>query len=488
MSKYHDIKNKYTLSIEEEKEYKKSSIAKMIEESHKKGEKLPDIVIKNTNFIEGFYLDYFLQTPEYTSHMIEKMTIAQNIIESLPFEFYKEYMDITWLKTFDEDSNRLINSLVYKEKNDVILHFLELISQENKKDDFKREVFEPIFNLNHHLYNLVQKDSSFKAVKNYFHLFKKALEVYEPFYLETCKSYKVKPKEIKKWHKDYEYLTMLHKDTKLHEINLYLLKHDETLEILKDVFNQYDNPKDNLMLSKEYFNDAVKNGSEKIVTYYIAELLKHNVMTQEQIENEIVKAFHEKITYIRSEISESFKNDYKNDYSNTYNIESVYNIAIKYGNYQPDYKKLSELLLIDNEEFQNNFLLKILNEDNIVLSGLNIDQWKILSQIVEQVKEITGKGLQQSAKQREGRYPKEAKDFVNEHPYEIIYKINRINKLFIGKGNPISEKELDKIYTVFKSEVSNKMLDPTFDMDKFRLNNRLQERFEQKGKAKAAKI
>lgn len=488
MSKYHDIKNKYTLNLEEEKEYKKSSIAKMIEESHKKGEKLPEIVIKNINFIEGFYLDYYLQTTEHTHHMIEKTTIAQNVIETLPFEYYKEYMDITWLKTFDENSNRLINSLIYKEKNDVIDHFLELVSQENKKDDFKREVFEPIFNINHHLYNLVEKDKSYKAVKNYFQLFKKALDIYEPFYLEMCKTYKVKPKEIKKWHRDYEYLTVLHKDTKLHEINLYLLKHDETLDILKDVFNQYENPHENLMLSKEYFNDAVKSGSEKIVTYYISELLKHNIMKQEEIENEIVKALHEKIRDISSELSDSFRSDYKNDYSQTYNIENVYNIAIKYGNYKPDYKKLSELILIDNQEFQTNFVSKIISEEKIILSGLNINQWKILSEIINQVKEVTGKGFQESSKQRDNRYPKEAKDFVNENPYEIIYKINRINKVFIGKGNPISEKELDKVYNVFKSEVSNKMLEPNFDMDKFRLNNRLQEKFEPKGKLKASKI
>lgn len=488
MSKYHDIKNKYTLSIEEEKEYKKSSIAKMIEQSHQKGEKLPEIVIKNINFTEGFYLDYYLQTTEYTHHMIEKTTLAQNVIETLPFEYYKEYMDITWLKTFDEDSNRLINNLIYKTKNEVVSHFLDLVSKENKKDDFKREVFEPIFNLNHHLYNLVEKDKSYKAVKNYFQLFKKALDIYEPFYLEMCKTYKVKPKEIKKWHRDYEYLTVLHKDNKLHEINLYLLKSDETLEILKDVFNQYENPHENLMLSKEYFNDAVKSGSEKIVTYYISELLKHNIMKQEEIENEIVKALHEKISDISSELSDSFRSDYKNDYSQTYNIENVYNIAVKYGNYKPDYKKLSELILIDNQEFQTNFVSKIISEEKIILSGLNINQWKILAEIINQVKEVTGKGFQESSKQRDNRYPKEAKDFVNENPFEIIYKINRINKLFIGKGNPISEKELDKVYNVFKSEVRNKMLEPNFDMDKFRLNNRLQEKFEPKGKSKASKI
>lgn len=488
MSKYHEIKNRHTMSIEEAREHRKSSISKMIEKAHENGEKLPDVILNSINFIEGFYLDYYVKTTELTYRVVEKITIAQNIMESLPFEYYKDYMDITWLKTFEDDSSRLINTLIYREQNDVVSHFLDLISQENKQDDFRQEIFEPLFNMTHHLFNLSERDKSYKAIKNYLNLFKKSLDVYEPFYLQMCDNYKIKPKELKKWHKNYEHLHILYKDNKLHEINLFLLKNDECLDMLKEIFNQYDSPKQNTLLTKEYFSEAIKFGSEKIVTYYISELLKHNIMTQEEIEFEIVKSFNEKITEITHNISDSFKESYKNDYSSTYNVENIYNIAIKYGNYKNDYKKLSELLLIDNKDFQNNFLSKILNEKNVILSGLSVNQWKHLGDMVDQIKELTGKGFTQSTKQRENRFPKEYNNFVNENPYEIVYKINRIKKLFKTKMSPLSEKELDKVYAVFKEEVNNKLLDPTFDIDKYRLNNKLQSKFEPKGKSKSSKI
>lgn len=504
MSKYHDIKKKYTISVEEEKEYRKSSITRMIEESYNKKENLPDIVLKNINFLEGFYLDYYVdyyvksnkqdsQFYKQHIHIVEKCTIAENIIENLPLKAYQEYMDITWLKILDNSKN-LISKLLHREQNDVVLHFLELVSKENKKDDFNQEVFNPIFNINENIFNLFSlfKNNSTLTIKNYFEVFKKALEVYEPFYLEECKNFKIKPEDIKKWHKNFDKIYILNQGSKknIHRINSFLLKSDEFIDLIKEVFNQYENPKDNTLLTKQYFTEAIKNGNEKIVTYYISELLKNKILTQEEIETQIVESLNEKLKEISNEISNSFKENYKYnfDYSYTYNIEKVYNIAIKYGNYKPNYKNLSILLLIDNKEFQENFVSKILNKENIVIYDLNVNQWKYLEQIIEQIKEISGKGFEKSVRQKEERYPKEMKDFIDNNPYEFLYIINIINKNFVEQSDVLNEKELDKVYDFFKKEVSNKMLDKTIDIDKLRLNNKLKENLEPKGKVKALKI
>ena len=159
----------------------------------------------------------------------------------------------------------------------MINHFLDLISKENVKEDFNREVFEPIFHLEHHMHNLMNnnfknRDNPAESVKNYFKTFYKGLEVFEPFYKEICKTYKTKAKDVKKWHKNFEYLYVLNRENKLHNINLHLIKNDEFLEIVKEIFSQYDNYKENLILSKEHFNEVIKSGSEKMVTFYISKL------------------------------------------------------------------------------------------------------------------------------------------------------------------------------------------------------------------------
>lgn len=489
MSKYQDIKMKPTLSSEEEKEYKKSSITKMIEKSYLKGESIPESILSSINFNEGFFIEYYkIGFDNHQFNMKENETIAQNIMSNLPLSMYEQYMDITWLKTFNDDSSKLMTSLIYRGSYDVIEKFLDLVSKEDKKVDFRREVFEPIFHLSHNLMNLYTEDKDTDKVKNYLKIFNKAIKVWEPFYKQTCKSYKVNPKNVNHWHRNFEYLSIFNDKNKLHDINLALLKNDEFLDFIKDIFNQYTNSKENTYLSKEHFEEAVKNSQEKIVTYYIAELLKNNEMTQEEIEKSIVKAFNEKILEMNSYISSSFRESYNNNYKNTYKIEEIYNLAVKYGNYQPDYSQLSTLLLIDNKEFQEKFFSKIVPEEKITIKNLNINQWKHVGHIVEQIKELTKKEFQPSYKQKENRYPKEHENFVKENPYEDIYIINQINKKYPGKANVISEKELDEVYAFMKENILNKIEDKNFDLDKYRLNNKLSLNLTEKGKVKAKKI
>lgn len=489
MSKYHDIKNQITISWEEEKEYKKSSITKMIEQSYLSGEKIPNIVLKNINFNEGFFVEYYVLDSENRQFNIkEKETIAQNIMFNLPLNMYEQYMDITWLKTFNDDSSQLLRSLIYKGKFDVIEKFLDLVSQEDKQDDFRREIFEPIFHLSHNLMNIADQEKAINNSKSYFKVFQKALQTWEPFYRQTCKSYKIKPKNVQHWHRNFEYLHIINDKNKLHDINLQILKHDEYLDFLKDIFNQYNNPKENTYLSKEYFEEAVKNNQEKIMTYYISELLKNNEMSQEEIEKSIVKAFNEKILEMNSYISKSFTESYSNNYKNTYDLEDIYNLAVKYGNYKEDYKALSTLILIDNSDFHSNFVSKILPEEKIIIKNMNINQWKQIGVMINQIKEITGKGLKPSLKQRENRHGKENKEFVEENPYEDIYIINQINKKYLGKAKPLTEKELNQAYEYLKKEIINHLESSNFDIDKFRLNNKLASNLVEKGKGKTPKI
>lgn len=260
MNQYKNIKS--VISLEEEKEYNKCSIARIIEEFYKNGEKLPKSIIDNVNFLEGFYVNYYLKLKEGNIHIEKKSTIAQNIMEKIPFEYYKEYVDINWLKTFESEKKFLINNLIDTNKYEIVCYFLDLVSKEDKEKDFKEYIFEPICEINRYIY-LIGRNKNHQEIKKYFEVLKKGLEIYEPFYLKICKKFNQIPIDPKKWHKNYKELTIFEKnqrlrDENLKQINLFLLTNDELLDILKDVFNQYENPQESNMLEKEYLKYAVK--------------------------------------------------------------------------------------------------------------------------------------------------------------------------------------------------------------------------------------
>lgn len=486
--KYNDIKKNYTVTHTEAKELKKCSITKIIEQYYIMGEKLPEAIINNINFLDGVFNEYYIKSENRHLHINEKQTVAQNIMESLNLEQYKSYINLDWLKTYDDDANKVIFSLICGQKYDVIHYFLDLIEKEDKTKKYNKEVFECIFNMNQHLEVMFANENYVELVTKYLKLFQRSLEVYEPFYQESCKKQHIVAKDVKNWHKEQEHLYMLHKGIKLHKVNIWLLKNDNFLCFIKDIFAQYDSPEENLFLSKEYFDEAIKNGSEKIVMFYISEFLTHNILTQEQIEEQINKSLHNKILEMSNEISSSFRNEYKNDYSNTYNLDKVYDIVIKYGNYQPDYEALSELLLIDNIEFQEKFVSKILKTEKVRLNNISVNQWKVLLEMVEMAKQITGKGFEPSYKQRQAKYPKEFESFVKENPYEIVYRMNRINTLFNEPVKPLSEELMQEVYELFKKEIACKLDGSNFNADNFILNNRLQRKLSAKNKIRGAKI
>lgn len=495
------------ISIEEAEVYHQSPVTQMIKAYHNKGEKLPELIYESINFTSGFFLESIVQIGKDSHEINTRETIAQNIINFLPFEMYEQYISLEWLNTYD-NSQDLMYSLIKRGKNNVIEKILDLIAAEEKeknkedKNFYEEVVFEPLFNLMKNINNISDKEDKNSKIKNYISLFNKGLKVFEPFYKQSCNVLNIKPGNLKKWHKEYYQNFLVAKNTKLDEFNLYLIKNDELLDTIKEIFNQYKNSKGNKLLSKEYLKEAVKNGSEKIVTYYIAELLKSSKMTQEEIEKSIVESLNEKIMEMKTYISNSFNGDYTNDYSNTFKIQEIYEIVNKYGNYVPDYEKLSNLILIDNNDFQVNFVQKILPKEKITMNGLNVNQLNQVGVIVKQIKELTGKGFQKSAKQRRNNYLKQHEVFVEENPYESIYIINQINKLYFpsvtSNETVISDekfivevkgKELDEVYEYVRNEIMVKMLEPDFNIImNIRLNDKLNNVLIEKGKVKQPKI
>lgn len=491
-SRYHQISEHKTYSYEETLELRKSPITKMIEDCHKQGIKLPQIVLNKLDFTTGFYTEFYVQFKDMgiSKEKIEE-TYAENLINNLPLEYYEKYMEITWLKTYKEERS-FISSLLYREKFDVVNKFLDFVKNENKEDDFTKEIYEPIFNLNSNLMNLSSKwiKNSEQAIKNYLKIFTKALEVYEPYYLHTSKIYGLKASKIvdpKKWHKNFDRIYLLNSNNKLHDINLELLKYDANIDFVKDIFSQYDNIKENLLLQEGYFCDAIKNGSEKIVTLFISEFLKHNLLTQERIEELIIKSFHEKVNEMESHVKDFFKDDYINDISLDFKLDKVYDIAVKYANYKVDNEILSKLLLSGNKQNKNLFN-KTIKENEFIYEKLNVKQWQAIGEIVEQMMNYNENGFQKSVKQRSKRHEKEVEKFLNENAYIELYVINQINKTFGKRKESISDKELEDIYKYVKKSIAIKLENRNFDFEKFTLNNKLLRNLDEKLPGKKPKI
>ena len=491
MRKYHDLKNKHVLNLEDTILEEKSSITRLIEIYNESGTPLDEKIFKNINYQEIFKFDYHVNSSNGSNwHMVEEQTIAENIMYKLPLDMYKDLMDITWLKTRKEE-RQLISNLIYKNKYDVIYNFLDLIKREDKKYDFEREIFEPIFSLEHHLRNKIDLNlSSSVNISKYLKLVEDTLVVYEDFYKEKYKQYgytSKKIKDVKKWHKNFSDIYSLNKDSKIENINSLLLKSKESYLFIKNIIEQYDKLEDNKLLNTNYFIEAIKNANEKVIDLYLAKYTK-NKYSSEKIESLFYEALKQSIDEFKKEINESFRSDYKNNYSDTYNIDKIYWFCKKYTNKEINPKIFTECILINDDNFQNNFLKKILPTSKVEIENLNINQWKHIGVILEELMSIHDSSYEQSIKQRENRFPRECKDFVNENPYKFNYIINRVNKLYPGIPESITEKELNEVFNYIKNNIEKHFSNKNIDVNKYRLNNKLQSYLTEKPKLKKSKI
>ena len=101
---------------------------------------------------------------------------------------------------------------------------------------------------------------------------------------------------------------------------------------------------------------------------------------------------------------------------------------------------------------------------------------------------INDSSYEQSIKQRENRFPRECKDFVNENPYKFNYIINRVNKLYPGIPESITEKELNEVFNYIKNNIEKHFSNKNIDVNKYRLNHKLQSYLTEKPKLKKSKI
>jgi hypothetical protein len=498
-SKYHQVKNKLYLKNEEEKEYRKSSIAKMIENFYINQEELPKEVLKSINFLEVFTLDYYMYIEKYQHniHINESQTIAENLINTLPLKMYEKYMDTSWLWNHKASTdNRLIANLIFREKWDILEKFLSIIEQETKENDFNQSFFEPIFAINDNLrdyYDSSEKENINK-VKNYFDIFQKTLFVFKDFYKYKCEEYKANYRDVTKWHRNFEYIYEINKNQTIEDINEILLKNDEFLYIIKDICSQYENPKKNSLLTKENFKKVIENGCENIFMFYKDEFIKHNILTQDELEKLLIDTFHETLIKAKKVNDEYFdKRENAKLIHETLAIDKIYNLVIKNTQYEPKYEYLSYLIFINNPKIDK--IIKTLPQNKIKIFGLNIEEIINIKTVFEDFLKYTGKydsfykDYENSIKK--SKLSKEIQKELLKHPQQLIYLSERAAKLFSENKTILKDKSMDKILNIIGEKLLYNLPIVLFsegDYEKIKIQYKLDKSLEEKTNKTKMKI
>jgi hypothetical protein len=496
-SKYHQIKKKLYILPTEEKEYRKSSITKMIEQYYLQKKEIPQEVIENINFLENIYFNYYMNNKEYNMHIDEKQTIAENLMDLLPLEMYEKYMDISWLMSNNSNNeNRLISNLIFRERWDVLEKFLSLINKETKENDFNKVFFEEVFDIEKKLDDCksFKKEKNYvEKVKNYFSFFEKTLIVFKDFHQYKCEQFKARYRDVEKWHKNFEYIYELNHHTELKNINEFLLEQDDFLDIIKNICKQYDNPKNNSLLTKENFKKVIKHGNENIFLFFMSEFLKNNFMQEKEIEELIKESFQEKVEEIIKK-NKMFFHEGKNSLKNTDNIDKVYNIVQKYSQYKPSNEELSTFLLIDNLNI-NKLIIKNVPKNKIKLLDLNLEELiaiKIIFQDILKTQKMEESFWESYKKDiLKIRVEPEVKKELLKYPCQLLYLSEKISKLYPNETIELKDKSMSKVLNAIEKHIFSefKQLESVHkNYTSIKLQYKLNELLEQKKETKKLKI
>ena len=377
------LKNKI-FSVEEGKDLEKSPIAKIIEYYFHRNEKVPVHVLNAIDFTSGYFNMYSVKYDTGVFSIKIEETYAENLFRTLPFEAYKDYMDLTWLKTFKDDYN-LVYSLIYNERYDVVLKFLDLIDQSDLSYDFSRDVFKNIFNIERVVKSLDSKKS--KTIDLYFNVFNRALVVYNKFLEKQCDEYKISRIDIKNWHKNYEKFYLLKEESGgFNNLNLFLCTNKNTVSLVKEVFSQYKDQKNNPLLSGYYFKNIIKSGNSDLVQLYIENYLENNfnLFFKNDIKDFFIEVFEECIDDVLKKRKDSIKYDGGSGFES--NIKEVYNIIKKFSDYEIDSSGLSKFVLVNDPELFDLVKESVAKKD-FYFDGMNYNQWVIFKNVFDKIKE-----------------------------------------------------------------------------------------------------
>lgn len=356
-------------------------------------------VMKNIDFHEKTSsTTSFKLSPEHqkTYYQYEE-SLACNIVNNLPFDMYKDYVTEKWIEHAVDDSKSTVVFTAIRKKQYALVSLLLDKASEYRKNNIKnfefaqqyeRNLLKPVLDLNTNIGNLNSDEVDLKQYADYLTLFKKALAQFKTHYDERgvlfSSSIELDKFNMNNWFENYKQITSMlyiNSDNKDNAI-MQILKRKEAYPFFNEIFLMQADNRNNPYIKKEFYQKTMFRGNETVLQH-LDEWIKP---TEKFIENTFEKAMSEWIEKYHDSIGRA---KFFDDGKDHLHIQLQTMLAV-FEKRVPEYflkNQKADLLQyyagIDYPEFDQVRKLHI-NEDTILMNGLNIRQWNYIHQCTEE--------------------------------------------------------------------------------------------------------
>lgn len=428
-------------------EHAQFNLTRLIRRNFEAGTPLPKEYFDGLDFLEEANKNLLLpvNAPYGKQHRyLVRESLAENIVGLLPLEYYKQYIQPTWIVKDDGETwgvvQRALNDQNYEflyELLDLSKDYLKDHSNLNKEEDrkfigtYENSLLAPILTLNANLMQLNSLRVSQSNYDGYMELFKKALVDFKEYYAQK---YEVllainHNKDIlfddKSWFRDYGKLeSSFRKTNRSSNILETVAKDPKAFNFYKDIFNQYGKDEKNPFFDLDLFKLALKYGNKKVVGH----LCENKAFNAKDINHAFESLINNWVDDQKDKIYGNLKNQL---YDKSAYFKNLLNIVQKnVSNHKiEDYSLFSNILLASNKEFVDEILDRYpklfeekLNHD------LTLSQWHY-------ARELFNDFMQEN-----GLKVVEAKNGCNYSSFEIYYLQNLTEHVIPSKELTLDEK------------------------------------------------
>lgn len=272
-------------------EHAQFNLTKLIRRNYEAGTPLPKEYFDGLNFLEES--TKVLMLPINASYGKQhrydvKGTVAENMVELLPLEYYKQYIHPTWIISSNSSNYGTVRKALDEQKYDFLYEvlsqckeYLKEHSDLNKREDnkfigaYENSLLSQILDLDSNLNQLKNLKLNQEAYDNYFKLFKTAISDFKEYYnnkhemLFNSKITKALEFNEKLWFHDYKKMRGIFRQYPNEKTVLETLAKDpKAFDFFKDIFNQYGKSENN-PFDKDIFEKAFYYDNKKVIAYIV---------------------------------------------------------------------------------------------------------------------------------------------------------------------------------------------------------------------------
>jgi hypothetical protein len=272
-------------------EHAQFNLTKLIRRNYEAGTPLPKEYFDGIDFLEesNKVLMLPVQATYGKQHRYDvQECLAANIVGLLPLEYYKQYIQPTWIMSNKSNDYGTVRKALDEQNYDFLYEILSQSKEylkdhsdtSNREDNkfigaYENSLLSQILDLDSNINQLNNLKLNQEAYDNYFKLFKTALSDFKEYY--NTKYEMLFNSEIAKnlefdenlWFQDYKKMKGIFRQYPNEKTVLETLAKDpKAFEFFKDIFNQYGKSEDN-PFDKDIFEKAFYHGNKKVVTYIV---------------------------------------------------------------------------------------------------------------------------------------------------------------------------------------------------------------------------